>query len=509
MPDIVLATLNAKYQHASLGLRYLRANLGDLRDASSLIEFDINARPLDIAEQLLASNPRIIGLGVYIWNVAQTTEVAAIIKTLRRDIVLVLGGPEVSYETKSQPITDLANYVVTGEADLEFPELCRNILAGRRPTEQVIAATLPDLTRVAMPYEEYTPADLASRWLYVETSRGCPFGCEFCLSSLGSGVRRFQTPEVLAAFEGLLQRGGRRFKFVDRSFNLDMGNCCAVLDFFLERLMPDLFLHFEMVPDLLPGALRERLMRFPPGVLHLEVGVQTFNPDVASRIHRHQHYREVENNLRFLRTQTRASLHADLIIGLPGEDVASIAAGFDRLVALAPQEIQVGVLKRLRGTTITRHDTEWGMVYSPYPPYQILENRLIDFATMQRLCRFAHFWDVIGNSGNFIETLPLLWTPDKSPFAEFLALSDWLYAREKRRHGIALHRLAQLFFEYLTQVQRHPTAHAAQLLARDYVRPGRREPPPFLRPHIQGSGVPQQTRPGRTGESGNPTQIGA
>jgi hypothetical protein len=122
-------------------------------------------------------------------------------------------------------------------------------------------------------------------------------------------------------------------------------------------------------------------------------------------------------------------VHADLIVGLPGEDIDSFGRGFDRLLALRPQEIQVGILKRLRGTPIVRHDAEWQMIYSPQPPYEILQNKLIDFATMQRLRRFARFWDLLGNSGNFVETTPLLWADGASPFAEFLRLSDWLGAR--------------------------------------------------------------------------------
>ena len=165
-----------------------------------------------------------------------------------------------------------------------------------------------------------------------------------------------------------------------------------------------------MVPDRLPAALREVIARFPPGALQFEVGVQTFNAEVAERIARRQDYERLEDNFRFLRGQTGVHIHADLIAGLPGESLESFAAGFDRLIALGPHEIQVGILKRLRGTPIVRHDAEWQMVYNPHPPYEILQNRLIDFATMQKLRRFARYWDLVGNSGNFVETTPLIWS---------------------------------------------------------------------------------------------------
>jgi radical SAM superfamily enzyme len=160
----------------------------------------------------------------------------------------------------------------------------------------------------------------------------------------------------------------------------------------------------------MPAALLEVLARFPPGGVQLEVGIQTFNEETARNISRRQNYAKLEHNLRFLRSQTGVHIHADLIAGLPGETLESFGHGFDRLLAMEPQEIQVGILKRLRGTPIVRHDREWGMQYSPHAPYEILCNRQMDFATLQRIRRFARFWDLLANSGRFTRTLPLLWS---------------------------------------------------------------------------------------------------
>jgi len=453
MADIVLATLNAKFIHAAFGLRYLLANLGELRPRAALAEFDISQRPLEIVERLLAHRPRIVGLGVYIWNARETTEVVTLLKRLRPEIRVVLGGPEVSYETDQQHIARLADCVITGEADLAFAEVCRALLAGADPPAQVFAASLPELARLRLPYDEYTDEDLAHRLLYVEASRGCPFECEFCLSSLDIPVRQFPLEPFLAALDRLLARGARHFKFVDRTFNLNLRVSRAILDFFRERLRPDLFLHFELVPDRLPAALREVIATFPPGALQFEVGIQTFNPEVAARIRRRQDYARLEENLRWLRTETGVHLHADLIFGLPGETLESFAAGFDRLLALRPHEIQVGLLKRLRGTPIVRHDAEWGLVWSPLPPYEILQSRTVDFATVQRMRRFARFWDLVANSGRFPRTAPLLWAEAVSPFAEFLRFSDWLFARTGQQHGVALSRLARLLETYLVETR--------------------------------------------------------
>jgi len=481
MPDIVLTTLNAKYIHAAFGLRYLLANLGSLQPVACLAEFDINQRPLDIAEALLAKTPRILAFGVYIWNVAPTTEVIAIIKRVQPELTIILGGPEVSFETEGQRIIQLADYVITGEADLKFAEVCAQLASGNFPSSKIIPAELPDFTRLTLPYTFYDEQDIAHRIVYVEASRGCPFTCEFCLSSLDIPVRQAPLPELLHELELLLQRGVRQFKFVDRTFNLNVNVSRTILEFLLARYEPGHFFHFEFIPDRLPEPLRQVIARFPPGALQFEVGIQTFNPEVGHLIKRRQDYIRLEDNLKFLRAETGVYIHADLIAGLPGESVESFAAGYDSLIALNPHEIQVGMLKRLRGTPIVRHDAEWHMIFSDSPPYEILQNRLIDFLTMQKLRRFARFWDLVGNSGNFVQTTPLIWSGGLSPFASFMRWSEWLHAQLGRTDGIALVRLMQLLFEYLTHILCLNKREVAQLLWRDYQRGGRKDKPAFLR----------------------------
>ncbi|MDB6135087.1 MAG: Radical domain protein [Verrucomicrobiales bacterium] len=499
--EIVLATLNASYQHAAFGLRYLMANLGDLQSRAAMLEFTINQRISDIVEAILSRRPVIVGLGVYIWNVRETTEVVSNLRRLRPDLRIVLGGPEVSYEWEGQPIVELADVVITGEADLTFPEVCRTLLAGGLPPEKVIAASLPKMEDLALPYHLYSPEDAATRLVYLEASRGCPFTCEFCLSSLAIPVRSVPLERMQPELERLLAIGVRHFKFVDRTFNLNLAHSRALLEFFLERLEPGLFLHFEMIPDRLPEGLREIIRRFPPGAMQFEIGIQTFNETASKNISRRNNHDRLADNFRFLRAETGVHLHADLIVGLPGEDAASFGRGFDRLLALRPQEIQVGILKRLRGTPIVRHDAQWGMVYSAFPPYEILENGLIPFAEMQRLRRFAKYWDLIGNSGNFAETALMVWHSPVgggssmdgmdsgqrsggdglvpgSPFEGMMRLCDWLHARTGQVDGLALLRLMELMLEFLTTEIGHAPEPVAAALWRDYTRNRRTGRPP-------------------------------
>ena len=531
MPDIVLSTLNAKYIHASFGLRCLMANLGELQSRAKILEFDINQRPLEIAETLLEAAPKILGLGVYVWNAGPTLELLGILRRLRPDLKIVLGGPEVSYEWDQQPIIGLADHVITGEADLAFASLCKSLLSATDPRPpKLIAAPVPDVAALALPYDLYEARDLEHRVVYVEASRGCPFTCEFCLSSLEIPVRQFPLDPFLVAMQQLHDRGLRRFKFVDRTFNLNLATSRRILQFFLDRLSPELFVHFEMIPDRLPAELRELIAQFPAGTLQFEVGIQTFDREVEARISRRQNHDRLADNFHWLRQHSGVHLHADLIVGLPGETLESFGRGFDRLIDLRPQEIQVGILKRLRGTPIIRHDAEWQMIYNPHPPYEVLSTRTMNFGTLARLRRFAKFWDIFGNSGNFVESLPLLWAHDStvapahiesnserspigdpvavvplpaglssadtetespthensatagSAFGAILAWSDWLHAQGVKGHGIALPRQYELLWRWSVEVPGICAEVFGPALARDYRRPGRTDLPTWLIP---------------------------
>ena len=511
-PAILLCTLNAKYIHASLALRYLLANMGELRAQTALCEYTIARRPADLAAELLAllgpaeaGRVQVIGFGVYIWNVSQTCELVRLLKAARPGLKLVLGGPEVSHEHDQQPIVALADHVITGWGDVSFPKLCRALLHGPLPLMKVIAGEQPPLDELALPYAEYSEADLAHRVLYVEASRGCPFKCEFCLSALDKTAWAFALEPFLAQLDQLYQRGARRFKFVDRTFNLKAEASARILQFFLDRLpaeplacalAPDLFVHFELIPDQLPERLKTLIAQFPPGVLQFEIGIQSFNPEVQQRISRRQDHAKTLANLGWLVTHSQAHLHTDLIFGLPGETLASFAEGFDTLYALRPHEIQLGLLKRLRGTPIARHTEAWGMVYDTEPPYAVQQTSVLSRDQVQRFVRLARYWDLVANSGRFSRTLALL-MQGASPFATFLAWSDWLWQRSGQTSGLSPEQLVDHLFDYLTGPGAQPGQDLQAVrdsvlgvLLADYLASGARARPRALRPVLPAQGPP-------------------
>jgi radical SAM superfamily enzyme YgiQ (UPF0313 family) len=465
-PKIVLATLNARYFHTSFGLRYLYANLQELQEFCEIQEFIIQTRAIDIVEQILASKPDIVGFGVYIWNIVETTDVVSLLKVIAPEIKIVLGGPEVSYETEQQTIVASADYVLTGPADLSFYQLCKDIINDAPLDRKILNSKPVELKELASPYQYYTDEDLTNRLLYVEASRGCPFKCEFCLSSLDKTSVPFEIVLFLEQMEILYNRGARNFKFIDRTFNLNINTTMQIMQFFLDRMTDDLYLHFEVVPDHLPRKLKELLAQFPEGSLQFEIGIQTFNTEVQKNISRKQNNAKSKENLIWLKDNTHAHIHADLIFGLPGETFDSFKDSFNQLYHCRPHEIQMGILKRLKGSPIIRHTEAFDLRFNPLPPFNILSTDRVSFATMQRINRFARYWDMIGNSGRFKYTLPHILSDE--PFDDFMAITEWIFNKTGQIHKINLKKLFELISQAVEAL--YPEKHALMIekIEQDY-----------------------------------------
>jgi len=472
--DIILSTINAKWIHPSLALRLLKANLGPLEERCEIIEFTPRQSLEEKVTALMAAAPRIVGLSVSIWNHAATLELLEVLEDKWKKSaanaaaagqgstaekiarpVIVLGGPEVSWLPPDAAIFRYAKYIIRGEAEIAFRKICEQVLLDGEARQDDHSVQRVDVNSIKTAYHLYTDADLSGKLIYVESSRGCPFNCAFCLSAVKAEsrvteaveqrVRFFPLEQFLAEMDILIERGARTIKFLDRTFNLDIKRAIRILEFFLDKISQrksisplPFVVHFEMVPSRFPTELRETLSRFPPDTLRLEIGIQTINTEVSARINRPSEPERELETLRFLREKTNAIIHADLIAGLPGEDFASFANGFDRLWAALfsqPQtahqkvEIQLGILKLLPGAPIARFSEAFGMRYNSSPPYEVMETAAMSANDLNRIKNFARFWELIVNRKllNFDET-PV--------FAKFMALSDALLARFGRNWGI-------------------------------------------------------------------------
>jgi radical SAM superfamily enzyme YgiQ (UPF0313 family) len=495
-PLILLTTINAKWIHPSLALRLLKANLGSLEGDCEILEFALR-QPLEEKVRAIQSRrPKILGISVSIWNHRATME---LLEALEKEWaggaapedgpVVVLGGPEVSRLPEEAEIFRRARYVIRGEGEESFRELCGALLGeGKekpgRPSPvfiKFINGTPADLAGIRQAYPYYSDEDLDRKLVYVEASRGCPFHCDFCQSA-AERLREFPLEPFLAEMDALIKRGARNFKFLDRSFNAGPGRALGIMDFFLRRIEagpetgaepgtgpadgPEagkktgrredrpLCVHFEMVPGLFPPELREKLRRFPEGTLRLEIGIQTLNPQVSALINRPGDGETALELLRFLSEKTMATVHADLIAALPGEDINSFAEGFDRLwLALSgpavPEavsgaapglvrdrrfEIQLGILKLLPGTPLARYRESHGMIFSPLPPYEALGTAALPGPELDRIKNFARFWEILVNRRPFPK-LPIA-PAGRKVFWGFMELAGKLLARFGRNWGI-------------------------------------------------------------------------
>lgn len=485
MSAIVLATINARYSHASHALRCLQANLGSWREASVVREFVLTDPSTAIAEAILAEQPRLVGLSCAIWNIDQTLAVARILRLVDPKVRLVAGGPDVGRARHPPGLAETFDCLVAGEAELVLPTLVADLLAGR-PVSALVQAPAPDLAAVALPYDFYSDQDLAHRLVYAEFTRGCPHRCAFCQSAQDHRLRRFPSSQVFAALDRLLQRGATTIKLLDRSLDADRRLAAEVLDFLLERVRPGVRFHAEMVPEHLDDALFDRLARFPAGSLHVEVGVQSLDPAVLRRIGRHGEPQAALAAIERLRRSTAVEVHADLLAGLPGEGLAGIATGFDRLWHTRPHEIQLGILKRLRDSPLDllAEDPTFDYRFNPQAPYELLASHDLSFAEVQEVKRIARAWELFANTGQFRQGLELLLAQAPSPFSAFACFVTWLRRQGHQAHGLSLRRQCELLAAYLIGTG-HPEAQVHSALAIDFAgRADLRGLPTFLQREV-------------------------
>lgn len=440
----VLATINARYSHTSFGQRCLKANLHEYEKDAEILEFSHDLTVQEIAEEIITRKPDVVGFGCYIWNIEDILRVAEIVRAVCPQTVIIFGGPEVSYEYDE--FLPRCDYLIRGEGELALYHLLQKLEQGKIPENKVIEEPVCDLSVLKMPYYLYSDEDIAHRLIYVEATRGCPFTCEFCLSSLSRGVREYNLELFLSEMEALIKRGVKQFKFIDRTFNLKFANVQKILHFFKQRWQEGMILHFEIFPDKLSPDMLEEIKNFPNGGLHLEAGVQSFFEPSLKAISRRQDEAKTIANLKFISEQTGAAIHADLVAGLPYSTFASFAEDFDKLFACRPAELQIGILKRLRGAPIDRHTAEHKMIYSQYPPYEIMQTATMSYQELQEIKRLARYFDIFYNAGNFRDL-----TQNMTTFKDWLEFSNFIWKNYRQTHKISQKRQQQILEEYLSR----------------------------------------------------------
>lgn len=462
--NVVVATLNAKYIHTSLALRYLKAFARDEFDVQ-IAEFTIKDPAMSIVADLFARKPDVIGFSCYIWNIEETIVVVDMLRKVLPGVKLMLGGPEVSYDTElwmnRLPAVD---FIVMGEGEETFRDLLRQIagerkyhfvfgLAYRKGEQVIINPGRPKLDLNAIPSPHRFQEDVASllnRVVYFETSRGCPFSCQFCLSSIEVGVRYFDMDWVKEELTYLIDSGAKLIKFVDRTFNIKRDYAMEIFRFLIDNHRGCVF-QFEITADIMrPEVLDFLAENAPPGVFRFEIGVQSTNDPTNIAVQRRQNFAKLTRTVVKIKESGKIDQHLDLIAGLPHEDYDTFRKTFNDVFALRPEELQLGFLKMLRGTGLRNDAEKFGYTYMERAPYEMLGNDLMPFSDIVRIKRVEDVLEKYWNAHRMNRTMEYLVAQAyPSPFDFFQAFGDYWESRGWSRIGHQLEDLFTRLWEFL------------------------------------------------------------
>lgn len=455
--NVVVATLNAKYIHTSLALRYLKSFSQGEFDVD-IAEYTIKDPSMSIAADLFSRKPDVIGFSCYIWNIEETITVVDMLRKVLPDVKIVLGGPEVSYDTEEwMNRLQGVDFIVMGEGEETFRDLLRQIageqkyhfvfgLAYRKDGQVVITPPRPKLDLNAIPSPHRFKQDLPSlrnRVVYFETSRGCPFSCQFCLSSIEVGVRYFDMERVKADLTYLIDSGAKLIKFVDRTFNIKREYAMDIFQFLIDNHRGCVF-QFEITADIMrPEVLDFLADNAPPGVFRFEIGVQSTNDPTNLAVQRRQNFAKLTRTVMKIKESGKIDQHLDLIAGLPHEDYDTFRKTFNDVFALRPEELQLGFLKMLRGTGLRNDADKFGYIYMERAPYEMLGNDLMPFSDIVRIKRVEDVLEKFWNAHRMDRTMEyLIAKAYPSPFDFFQAFGDYWESKGWSRIG---HQLEDLF----------------------------------------------------------------
>lgn len=465
--QVVVSTLNAKYIHTCLALRYLKSFAAPEYDLV-LKEFTIKDPALNIVTELYELKPDVIGFSCYIWNIEQTIPVIRMLKKINPELNIVLGGPEVSYDVEYwfERIPEV-DFIVIGEGEETFKHLLHEIertekyhlvfgLAYRdRHGQVVVNPPRPKLSLDQIPspfrFEEDLP-NLSKRITYVETSRGCPFSCQFCLSSIEVGVRYFNIERMKEEIKFLINNGARLIKFVDRTFNIKRDYALDMFQFLIENHQGCVF-QFEITADIMrPEVIQYLNEHAPPGIFRFEIGVQSTNDLTNELVQRKQNFSKLSRTVTMVRDGKKITQHLDLIAGLPEEDYESFKKTFNDVFALQPEELQLGFLKMLRGTGLRLRAEEHQYTYMDDAPYEILSNNVLSFTDIVRIKRVEDVLEKYWNAHRMDQTITYLTQHVfDTPFDFFQKFGDYWSKQGWARIGHQLEDLFRRLHQFCTE----------------------------------------------------------
>ncbi len=467
---VLFVAVNAKYVHTNIAVRYLTRSCEAKGIDCDFCEFTINEPKDGIIEKLYVSDCDVYGFSCYIWNIGRVLEICQNLKQLKPDCTIILGGPEVSFDAEKLLLENrFIDFVVCGEGEIAVPELLKNIPEKR----QIIHGIKPKpMEELPFPYTEQDLKEIVSgeKLVYYETSRGCPFSCAYCLSSVDQGVRFLNLDRVKAELKKFVDAGVMTVKFVDRTFNADRKRAVEIWKYCLE-LGGETCFHFEIGADLIGEDAIEVLKTAPKGKFQFEIGVQSTNDRTISEISRTMNLDALERNVKELREKTNVMLHLDLIAGLPYEDFETFKKSFNRVYKMKPHVLQLGFLKLLKGSALRRNSEDYDILYNCFAPYEVFSTRWLSYDDVIKLKGVEDVLERYFNSGRFYETLDKAIAFFDTPFDFYYKLS-WFWAKRGLiGQGVKRITLYQLLYEFLTEeLSGEDTKLAISVMKKDFAK---------------------------------------
>ena len=476
---VLLTALNSQYFHSNLAVRYLKAFTKDMPYESKIREFTINEREEIILKEIMMEKPDVVAFSVYIWNVSMVCDLSYLIKQINPNIEIIYGGPEVSYDSREYLKNENCDYVIEGEGEETYRDFILYKLGKMNIKDinglhyisdgKVISnpkRALMNMEDIVFPYEENE--DLNNKIVYYESSRGCPFNCKYCLSSTIHGVRFLNIERVKKELQYFIDKKVKLVKFVDRTFNCNHKHTMAIWKYLIESDTETKF-HFEISADILKESEIELLKKAPKGRFQFEVGVQTTNNEVLRKINRHVNFEDIEQKVTELESVKNIAQHLDLIAGLPDEDINSFINSFNDVHKIRPDEIQLGFLKLLKGSSMRDEADKYGMKFNRNPPYEILTTSKISYFELQRLKKVEAIVDKYYNSKKFNNILEFFYLKFNTPFEFYDSLGDFFEKKNYFNRNIGNSEYYKVFLDFNMEILKGDEDYLVDIIKYDYL----------------------------------------
>lgn len=464
------------------------------------MEFSINDSLDNIVQGIIMEQPEVVAFSTYIWNEEYVRKVAETIKLIDPSIEILYGGPEVTYNGENFLKHNVGEYIIEGEGEETFKEFVEYKLGKKdlkyiqglyykifKENGEVIInyngkRPIMDMNKLVFPYDKED--DLNNKIVYYEASRGCPFRCKYCLSSVLSNVRFLNIDRVKKDLQFLIDKNVRLVKFVDRTFNCNGKFAMEIWDFLI-NINTDTAFHFEISADILKKEELELLRKAPKGRFQFEVGVQTTNDNVLKEINRYVRFKDIKHNIEYVQKGKNIKQHLDLIAGLPGEDLESFKKSFNDVYSIRPEEIQLGFLKLIKGTSMRDEKDKWGMAPTPYAPYEVLKTKDVSYENMLLLKKVEHMVDKYYNSGKFNLTIKYLEKKFNTPFELYEALGRFFEDKGYFKRSISNNDYYKFFMEFNSEFLENSNEVLKEILRYEYLSFNKRRGiPEFLHGYI-------------------------